>query len=292
MNKYALLILLFLTKGAFAAHYELFTIQHNISVPHYHYNDVIRKLKSGDTIEFSDHKIFEIGSRLDVLMSKVEMGFRTCIFEIKGMPDRVIRIPIDEQINYRFGITQTRLGFKELEYLGPNVVKYFGGVDNEYALVEKLPAKRYTFLEFIRNESIAKPLQKKMLRSLLDFAKKTAIFTEIGDFNITQFTYDIENNRWVLFDWVNQHIKLYNENKTIQLGNIWEHSITAYLTGNNWDDPAIDEFIPTLTPKEKEKLEKIGNLLMAITEKEQDKIIAKSHSSAEKSCSKLIKSFF
>lgn len=286
--KIFILLLFFLSAGNVTAkHYELFTLHHNIVVAHFDYDSIIPELREGDTIEFSNKKIFHLGKRLDTLAAITDQGSRTAIFEITNSPKEVIRISLQEFI--RPGIRSTVNGYDELKYLGENIIKIIDSKDKEYVVVEKLPSKNYTFLDLILKDSIPEEVQIKMIKSLADFAKKTARFTELGDFHTTQMVYDIKNSRWVLFDWTEGHAYFDKNQFNLENDNIWNFSIRFYFEENI--DENVRDMIPVMTSEQSEKLKNILELLNRVTKNERKLMLDTMETKIKKPCLSLMRSF-
>jgi esterase/lipase superfamily enzyme len=283
MKNAFLILFLMLTSALKAEHIVL----HSAQVT---YDTVIQELKENDIIEFSNQKKFRLGRRLDTLSADSEKGSQTLIFELKDYPEYVIRIPNEKALQR--GINQTLLGYKKIEFLGPSVVKIIDGLENEYAIVEKLPDNHITFLELIINESFAEELQNKMVNALLRFVKKTAIFSEIGDFNLTQITYDIHKDAWVLFDWNDQHSYISHKKINKSSSFSWKSLFSGYLDDHFWKDEDLDAIPPELTPEQREKVRRLSILISEVADKERMKIISKlKNKKSKRNCMVIFREF-
>lgn len=270
-----------------AEHVVLFSSHFNRSVPHFYFDKAVSELKEGDSIEFSNHKVFRLGKRLDSLAAASERGSRSIIFELIDYPEQVIRLPNSQIV--QSSITQTLLGYKELQYLGPNIVELIDGLRHEYAIVEKLPEQHFTFLDFITNEKIPPLLQKKMLNAMLIFAKKTAKFSELGDFNLTQFVYDVHKDAWVLFDWIDEHLYFINDQKIQSPFFIWGGVFNMYLNAHSWDEEELNVELPKLTPGQIEKVNQLSKQITLTTEAERAKMLERIKSRKTQSCAMIMR---
>jgi hypothetical protein len=80
-------------------------------------------------------------------------------------------------------------------------------LSNEFVLVDRLPEKVYSFNDFARNENIPPELHEKMRAAFRRFIIGAASFSSIGDFGGGQIKYDPESDRWILHDWMQDHIE-------------------------------------------------------------------------------------
>lgn len=203
-----------------------------LSDPDPAYNDLVPKLGPGDHIMFSNGKAFEIESKLGE-------GNTSYIFSVKGNPPRALRIPKSMSWFPRFMDTKGRRtllidgignptlqkkwelaqdynhmrtfidvmmnGHRDLKEHGVEIVEVYDALPGEYLLVEQLPHDSFPLRSFLM-QSEADEHFAELSQKLVAFARKTASFAIIGDFNDSQLLYDPEKKRWVLADWTDKHV--------------------------------------------------------------------------------------
>lgn len=270
-----------------AEEYVLFQKYKSRILPHPRFNDVMKTLTEGDLLTFSNGKTIRLGKRLDHLADDTMKGTRTIIFELADAPDLVIRLP--NRYENREGISQTLRGFDELAFLDKNVTKIDDGVEGEFAIVERLPKQTISFQEMILNKLISEKIKSQMVSALARFAKKTANFSDIHDFNVTQLTYSPSKNEWIIFDWGDEHFYYIEDGKIGTDGNIWKFFFHIYIDG----DPELYGEIPEFTAEEKEQIREIRDMLIEVTEQERAPLLKKyGLIKPENKCAILLQHFF
>lgn len=192
--------------GAFGARAEALFTANNKPVPKY--DQIVRKLKSGDRVSFGDGRSFQLGKFLGE-------GKTARIFEIEGMPGKVIRIPSYAEISphelsfsgpdyIRFYVE----GYAPLLEAGISVPKMYNHYKDQYVVMEHIGQKGLIPLaDFLTQDPPPREVTR-MSEELRHFARATAAFAHIGDFSEEQIAYDIEKHRWVLLDWINLHDRI------------------------------------------------------------------------------------
>jgi hypothetical protein len=139
-------------------------------------------LRPGDEIIFSNGHVVK-------LETEFNGGHNSRIFTIKDDPNKVIRIPKwSRKISY---IKETQLGQEKLIERGIPITISQNTHNMEYAIVDRLNPNNKSFEDILKNK-VTIQQKEEMLNSLKDFAKKTASFSQIGDFKIEQLEYDFE----------------------------------------------------------------------------------------------------
>jgi hypothetical protein len=189
------LLALCFAQPAFAARVVLFD-RAGIQVADY--GPLAAKIEAGDTLVFSDGKEFEIAGILG--HGNVTM--------VLGLADgRVLRVPIGRGFHRSRGypeyISSFLLAYPELAEAGVPVVKVYEheSREGEYALVEKLEIA-FTLEDLIKPQSTIMGEQRdRAVEGLIEFARKTWAFSEIGDFRAEQIAW-VKDRGWVLFDFM------------------------------------------------------------------------------------------
>lgn len=176
------------------------------SVPHRNYGFIVNgELGPGDVLIFSDGSKFKIGRRLG-------SGSATLVFELADDPGKVIRIPmalrtehLEDVASY---ITSYISGYERLRAAGVPVVRIHQSRAGEYVVVDRLSSSVRTLEDMVRDGGPEPAEREKITRAFVDFARKTAAFSRIGDFRDDQMAYDPERGEWILFDWTSSHRSL------------------------------------------------------------------------------------
>ncbi len=102
-------------------------------------------------------------------------------------------------------INHTYNGYQELMDSKLPIPRIYDYYKDSYLLVD-LVEHDFNLKTFLaRNEFIDEIEKKRIVNSLLDFSRKTAIYESIGDFHLEQLVYSIEKNKWSLLDWSSGH---------------------------------------------------------------------------------------
>lgn len=195
------------------------------------YDHTVTQLKAGDRITFSNGKTFEIDGLLG-------QGNTSLILGVKGNPPQALRIPQGISWFARSNDSQGRRlvltgavgnpslygepysrdfyhlrsfvdfmieGYPELIAHGVDTVEIYDSLPGEYVLVERLPPTSLPLRPFLMQREGDAHFEERA-QKLVTFARKTADFSSIGDFNDSQLLYNPERRRWVLADWTQKHI--------------------------------------------------------------------------------------
>ena len=191
---------------AHPASVELFDRQTNAQVADY--VDKVVALEPNDVLVFDDgisRKSYKIGRKLGA-------GNTTLVIELADDPTKVIRIPLRSGIFKPLEIPYTTImrtfqnGVSTLEQSGIPSVKMHDSMQGQFAVVDRVKTE-YRFDRFLHDEDLPPKLRQEMTDALVDFARRSAVLTEISDFRPDQFVYDAKSKQWILFDWTNLHKK-------------------------------------------------------------------------------------
>lgn len=201
-----LTILLTLHAALFAAEVRLFESR---GVPVSDYNERLAGLQPGDELAFSNGRRF-------VFEGSLGQGNTTYVIAVDG-GSRALRLPISPQLD-RVSMAELVNGeftsrFPAHEYLSsfvhgyrilsganvPVVATFAAESDTyEYLLVEKL-GLAFTLEELITGSVADRDAAAEARQQLVEFARKTWLFAEIGDFRANQLGW-VKGRGWVLFD--------------------------------------------------------------------------------------------
>lgn len=199
--------LFLISSNLYSADYALFTNGEPVA----NYNDIVRTLKQGDMVSFSNGQRFSIKG----LLGK---GNTTWVYELED--GRAIRLPLSSSLEQLFGltyrdyITQFIYGAESLQNNGvPTVgVAKEESLLGEYAIVEKLEIL-YTLSGYLKARRSLYPVVRSAIdNQLVDFAIKTYKYETIGDMHDEQIAYTTRG--WVFFDFTNRHVRALNLNSS------------------------------------------------------------------------------
>jgi hypothetical protein len=182
-------------KGAFRDYTNLGSTRRGY-VPASRYEAVLRNLKRGDTLEFSDGQHLTVGKKLGE-------GNTTLIFGIKGEPNRALRLAKNDgrydKIPTRSFLNFFANGHRMLKKLGVPTVRIYGPEskpsDNlEYVIVERLPKGTLFMDELARNPE---KIDRKAFRR---FFRRTAVLAFLSDFHAGQIA-QLPSGEFTLYDW-------------------------------------------------------------------------------------------
>jgi hypothetical protein len=199
------LILLSFSTFCSAAEIALFSNHQRIEG----YPFLVRSLKSGDVVSFSDGHSFTIDHRLG-------SGGTTAVYAIKEDSTKALRLPLGyEGMNFLGTYVNAA---DDLEKNNVPAVHVSEAYDEEYAVVDRLESF-ITFGDFVKAATQIEspgllnrlgflkiknlPLDE-MKAAFADFARRMA-FTFVGDLHDQNLVYDFKNKRWILIDWTDVH---------------------------------------------------------------------------------------
>lgn len=198
-----LFLSLFFSSVGSAKDLHLFSRSGIASLDYYQAHSETRR---GDRFIFSDGQSYEIDRLLGC-------GQTTCIYGLLGSPDKAIRIPKyygllkrtrEDTAHTRDFINAFIRGKKELSYYKVPSVEIYGGNENEYIIVERIHSMT-DLHQFLMNPFSFTNLDRiQMENDLIQFAKATAQFKNIGDFHSRQLHY-VRGRGWLLLDWTEHH---------------------------------------------------------------------------------------
>lgn len=171
------------------------------------YTELIQTIKIGDVIVFSNNNEFTVKRILG-------FGKMNLIIEVNEVPDRILRIPLNE--NSQFTINETYHGFQELSMFKDDLVPIDFYLQNEMLIQKKLHGELMTVYNFIRYKSDVSltklnPFSKKyihpkqlisMEESLFQFLEKYYRVSQLTDLNSSNLVYSFQEDRWIMIDWM------------------------------------------------------------------------------------------
>jgi len=133
------------------------------------------------------------------------------VFDPQERKELALRLPHgNSKKNYdiydgkRF-LNQTFEGYQELLDTNLPIPKVHSFKRDSYLLVD-LVEHDFDLRTFLaRNENFDVQEKTKIVESLVNFAKDTAIYQSIGDFDLQQVVYSTQKNKWYLLDWTSKH---------------------------------------------------------------------------------------
>ncbi|WP_372654987.1 hypothetical protein, partial [Halobacteriovorax sp.] len=136
-------------------------------------------------------------------------GNTTNIYSVTNIEEGIeyaLRLPKND-FHYIYSTNQL---YPVLEHYNVVIPKRFTPIDSNFILTEVIDIAfdMTTFFEDIVDES-NNTIALEAKEALFQFAKSTAMFESIGDFNGTQLVYSKEKKMWVLLDWMNSY-ELFN----------------------------------------------------------------------------------
>src|SRR5262249_16626575 len=105
--------------------------------------------------------------------------------------------PYDANLVWHAGFVN---GHRILSDLGVPVVRLHSAKRGQYSVVDRLHHIEHTAAD-THNPQLSIADRNKRYDTLIDFAKKTAMFSRIDDFRVTQLRYSEAHEGWVLIDW-------------------------------------------------------------------------------------------
>lgn len=152
------------------------------------YNLLRKSIEPGDTLVFSKNISFKVNTLLGC-------GKVTCIYELTDYPNQALRIPKATSV-FTFNLFNTFYfenfidffteGKKQLdEYRIPSV-QIYENQRLQFVRIEKIDP--ITDLTLFLHDPFSFSIEErfKMESDLIDFARKTSLFSSIGDFNSSQ----------------------------------------------------------------------------------------------------------
>lgn len=196
------------------------------------YPSWIQKLHAGDEIEFSNGKIFRLGSTLGE-------GGTTRIFAVEGASE-ALRIPL--RLHHQDFISHFIQGSESLEHYHVPKVAIRDSLAKEYVLVSRIQPTRgqrvLTLDDFFKTRRLQGEEQLLMADKLLDFAETLAPFDSVGDFKSEQVAWDPIEKNWKLIDWTHSH-HIYGSTEAHGLNNVFRHLIDPEKPPLQWAQDLI-----------------------------------------------------
>lgn len=202
-----------------------------------------------DILRVDDDTVFKVQRFLGA-------GNTTKIFSVtkeNGTDEYALRLPKSDP-HYIYSTNQL---YPVLEMYNIPIPKRYTGVESKYILSEVVDIS-FDLEEFF-SKVITSENQKiidEAKNALLNFAKKTAMFSDLGDFNGTQVVYSEKNKEWVLLDWTNS-FELFNpmrRDPLISGDRVFSHDRSKVLSESGRE--ILDE-IKLVTIQSREELLKI-----------------------------------
>ncbi|OFZ18731.1 MAG: hypothetical protein A2X94_05975 [Bdellovibrionales bacterium GWB1_55_8] len=197
--------LVLLTTATHAASYTLFAYDGFLYDQVADYDQIVKRLVPGDELVFSNGDVQRIGQL-------VGTGNTTLIFELANDSEKLIRIPKGRdwaeftETRYMEYMSSYQIGAEALRDQGVPIVKIHDQLAGEFTIVERIPGEM-SLRDFLNRPPGAEGAQE-MQDALVEFARKTAGFQEIGDFHPGQLFYHTGRKEWVLVDWSSAHLPL------------------------------------------------------------------------------------
>lgn len=168
------------------------------------YSRQLNLAKDGDFFVFPNGKKIKMkkfigrGNTTNIFQVEVEGKSYALRLPKLDAADDVLRSE-DEILSF---IDDTIDGYKTLNGAGLPTVKIHDAHKGQYILVDYVkPA--FTLDQFLKNPALLSEEDWLLARTkLMEFAKKSAPFSNIGDFRFDQMAFDKEKNEWVLLDWM------------------------------------------------------------------------------------------
>lgn len=203
MNK--LLLLLSLSFAVFSADLHLFNSEGEFN------SDFANQIISGD---LKPDEFIHLKNRVVTYKSKLGSGNTTMILRVQDHDsgnELALRLPYgNPEKNFstydgqRF-IDYSYNGFKDLEETSLPIPKIHAYHESSYLLVD-IVEHDFTLRHFlVHNELYDNEVRERIASSLIQFAKDSAIYEQIGDFHLEQLVYSTQKNKWFLLDWTDNH---------------------------------------------------------------------------------------
>ncbi len=161
-------------------------------------------------VELSENTHFKLSETWNVKVNRfLGAGNTTDIYSVTKIGEEVeyaLRLPKSD-FHYIYSTNQL---YPILEHYKIKIPKRHTTIDSNFILSEVVEIAfdmKTFFIETI--ESNDKRIVEEAREALLNFAKDTAMFESIGDFNGTQLVYSKEDKAWLLLDWMNSY-ELFN----------------------------------------------------------------------------------
>lgn len=223
------LISFILSFSAFAKEITLFN---ELEEAASNYNSLRKSIEPGDTLVFSKNISFKVNALLGC-------GEVTCIYELADYPDQALRIPrttgifvlnLFNTFYFENFIDYFIEGKKLLDRYQIPSVQIYESQRLQFVRVEKIDPITDLTIFLHHPYSFSSEERFKMEADLIDFARRTSLFSSISDFNSKQLHY-VKNRGWILLDWSQAH-QLFSrqtkrKNKTVTVfDNIFSNSPT------------------------------------------------------------------
>ena len=182
--------------------------QYNLPTPKKNYNETVKLISAGDSIQFSNNQSFKVVKFLG-------QGFTSKIFEIED--GKVIRIA--KETRYIRFISEYLKGHQGLIDSEIPIVKVYPEISSsfEYVIAEKVEGElnlsRFIYKHHEFQESLGKVKYDLMVEELKNFMLSTHQFEAIDDFKAEQLIWDTANEKWILLDWL-QHIVRFSQEES------------------------------------------------------------------------------
>lgn len=213
ISRFSTFLSLNLILASISAHAEIVKLFHVVQgrvEQVLNYNELVRNLATGDWIEFSDGKKFQIQEILG-------QGEMTQVWSLASDKTQAIRIPLHrDSFDPIMGPhAPTRFmnkfidGSTPLEQAKVSTVRILESKMGEYAVVERLAPvgqQVLTLKKFLTQSALKTPEEKQMAAKVIDFARSVAPFESIGDFKAEQVGWDPRTQQWKLMDWSDSHV--------------------------------------------------------------------------------------
>lgn len=175
-------------------------------------------LAQNESISKGD-KIFVTKDKYYIVKKMLGRGNTTIIFQVidpSNDKNYALRLPFPSErfnlrnsINYLNGYID---GHKIIVKNNIPVVEMKEGKASSYVLMEVVQHDFDLFQFLTTPESIDSSIRKNAREALLEFAKKTAYISSIGDFHQGQIVYNEYEDKWILLDWTNHLSKVRHMN--------------------------------------------------------------------------------
>jgi len=227
------------------------------------------RIHDGDILKFNDGNEYEVISYLGE--GKVNIVFKVrMIPPTQGVPETLaLRLPqISDKplgpLPPQHYINSYIDGYDLLEKQGIPVPKKFKSLEGQYVASEFVKNDFNGHDFFTNPEMLAKKYSPSVLQeaeeALVDFARFTVRFKNIGDFGPSQLVYNIETKTWTLLDWFDAHqlvrFRLNRQkNHAFSTGFELDLVVTQLEDGTQGSRP--------LTPRERRIIARLGETVIA-----------------------------
>lgn len=160
------------------------------------YPFTVAQLKAGDVLKFCDGKMITLGESLG-------QGNSVRVFSVQGQPKLALRIARSPR--EIADLKSTVDGYSPLKKAQVPTPKLIGGDPRQYLLVERVPGRLISLGEAIAGIGVTEEEYAQLIRKLPRFLKPAADFATLGDLHAQNLVYSVEQKRWILIDYYNDH---------------------------------------------------------------------------------------